>query len=133
MIAARMRKAQRLHRIHENLQRLEEERVSGLRRRQVDLEVRQEEMVNSLNAEDDLQAMLMPMIVRRLKALREEAGRVGDEIERRVKGLQAIAARTKFAERLTDTYEQQYERAQEQKELIDAIERAARTKDASLP
>lgn len=133
MIAGRMRKAQRLHRIHENLQRLEEERISGLRRRQVDLQDQQEEMVNSLNAEDDIQTMLMPMIVRRLKALREEAGRVDDEIERRVKGLQAIAARTKFAERLTDAYEQQYERVQEEKELIEAIERAGRAKDASLP
>jgi hypothetical protein len=133
MIEARMKKAQRLHRIHKNLQRLEEERIVGLRRRQAELAAQQEETVNSLNSDGELQSMFMPMIVRRLKALREEAGRVDDEIERRLRALQGIAARTKYAERLSDNYDQQRARAREAKELHDVIERATRSKDASLP
>lgn len=133
MIEARMQKAQRLHRIHKNLQRLEEERVAGLQRRLAELEMRQEEIVNSLNSDGELQSMFMPMIVRRLKALREESGRVAEEIERRVRALRSMAARTKYAERLSDTYEQQHERAREEKELLDVIERATRSGDASLP
>jgi hypothetical protein len=133
MIEARLQKARRLHRIHKSIQRLEEERIAGLRRRQAELAMQQEETVNSLSADGDLQGIFMPMIVRRLKALREEAGRIDAEIERRLRALQGIAARTKYAERLSDNYDEQRERALEQKELRDVIERATRAKDASLP
>jgi hypothetical protein len=73
------------------------------------------------------------MIVKRLKLLGEESVRVDTEIHRRSQILLALAGRTKQAERLLRALEQQYERAMSDKELLDMIERALRSDDASLP
>jgi hypothetical protein len=47
--------------------------------------------------------------------------------------LRMIASRTKCAERLSQTYEQQHARACAEKELRDIIERITQSADASLP
>jgi hypothetical protein len=59
--------------------------------------------------------------------------RLAAELERRYQSLRTIAPRTKCAERLSNTYEQQHERAQAEKELRDIIERIAHSEYASLP
>ncbi|MDP1731617.1 MAG: hypothetical protein WC684_02635 [Hyphomicrobium sp.] len=133
MLEARLRKARRLLDLHRDLQRLEEERIAGLRRRQDELAVLQEEIFNSLNGDEGLQGLFTPMIVRRLKSLGDESLRVAEELKRRSEALLAISARTKHAERLAHTYEQGHNRASAERELRDIIERIARPEDASLP
>jgi hypothetical protein len=133
MLEARLKKARRLLDLHRDLQRLEEERISGLRHRQDELAVLQEEIFNSLNGDGCLQGLFAPMIVRRLKSLGDESLRVAEELKRRSEALLAIAARTKHAERLARTYEQTHNRASAERELRDIIERIARPEDASLP
>ena len=133
MIAARMRKARRLLDLHQTLQRMEEERIAGLKSRQAELLAEQNEMVGSLSSDDGLHSKFMPLIVRRLKTLGEEATRVGNEIEGRERGLRALAARSKYAERVSRALEQQHTKARAEKELLDIIERSIQPDDASLP
>lgn len=133
MLAARLKKARRLLDLHNDLQRLEEQRIAALRRREVELATMQEELVGTLNGEAGLQGLFMPSIVKRMKSLSEEAVRVGEELKRRLVALQTIAARAKHAERLSRTYEEEYARVEAAQELRDIIERVARPRDASLP
>ena len=93
----------------------------------------QEELFNSLNGDEGLQGRFTPVIMRRLKSLGGESLRVAEELTRRLEVLLAVAARTKHAERLTDTYEQAHNRASAERELRDIIEGIARPVDASLP
>jgi len=133
MTGARLQKAQRLHDVQKGLQRLEEERIAGLRNRQAELVALQEEIVGSLNADERIQDLLVPVIVRRLKSLSAESTRLAAELERRFQALRMIASRTKCAERLSHTCEQQHARALAEKELRDIIERIAQCDYASLP
>jgi hypothetical protein len=133
MLAARREKARRLLDLHRDLQRLEEQRIAALRGREIELATMQEELVGTLSGEGGLTSLFTSSIVKRLKSLSEEAVRVGEEIKRRTAMLQTIAARTKHAERMSRTYEQEYARVQAAQELRDIIERVARPPDASLP
>lgn len=133
MVKSRLQKAKRLLDVQRSLQRLEEERVAGLKGRQSDLAAKQEEVVGALSEDEGLQGLFTPVIVRRLKSLGEEAVRVTEELERRSKSLLTLAARRKHAERLVRAYQQQHSRAVADKELIDAIERILHADDASLP
>ena len=133
MIEARVRKARRLLDLHRGLQRLEEERVAGLRSRQAELVALQEETVGALSGDGGLQGLLMPVVMRRLKSFSEESVRVATELEWRSRALQTLAARKKVAERLSRAYEQQHIRIRADRELRDIIERITRPKDASLP
>ena len=133
MTEARMRKAQRLHDVQKGLQRLEEGRISVLRSRQAEIASLQEEIIGSLNSDGQIQDVLVSAIVRRLKSLSEESIRLAAELERRYQALRTIAPRTKCAERLSNTYEQQHARASAEKELRDIIERIAHSEYASLP
>lgn len=133
MVKSRLQKAKRLLDVQRSLQRLEEERVAGLKVRQSDLAARQEEVVGALSEDEGLQGLFTPVIVRRLKSLGEETVRVSEELERRSKSLLTLATRRKHAERLVRAYQQQHSRAVADKELIDVIERLLRVDDASLP
>lgn len=133
MVKVRLQKAKRLLDVQRSLQRLEEDRVTGLKGRQSELAAMQEEIVGALSGDEGLQGLFTPVIVRRLKVLSEESVRVGEELDRRSNALRALATRTKFAERLVRTYEQQHNRAMSDKELMDVIERLIRVDDASLP
>jgi UDP-N-acetylmuramyl pentapeptide synthase len=132
MTQARMQKARRLLDLHKDLQRLEEERIVGLRSRQAELAAEQDEIVASLNS-DAAQGLVMPLILRRMKSLGEESTRVAEELERRARALRVIASRTKHAERISRTYDQLHTRSRAEKELLDIIERITQPKDASLP
>jgi hypothetical protein len=122
MTGARLQKAQRLHDVQK-----------AMRNRQAELASLQEEIVGSLNADERIQDLLVPVIVRRLKSLSAESTRLAAELERRYHALRMIASRTKCAERLSHTCEQQHARALAEKELRDIIERIAQPDYASLP
>ncbi|MEI9899769.1 MAG: hypothetical protein WDN31_06040 [Hyphomicrobium sp.] len=133
MIKARMRKAQRLLDVQQDLQRLEEERIAGLKRRQAELAALQEETIGALGDDGGPQGLFISVIVKRLKALAEEALRVDEDLQRRSRALRALATRTKYAERLVRNYEQQHDKVVAERDLMDVIERALRIDDASLP
>jgi hypothetical protein len=133
MTEARMRKARRLHDVQKGLQRLEEDRIALVQNRRAELASLREELIGALAAEGGLQDLLVPLIVRRLKSVSEESTQLAAELERRYQALRAIASRTKVAERLSQTCEQQHARAVAEKELRDIIERITQSEHASLP
>jgi len=129
MIKQRLKKAKRLHDVQESLQQIEEERIAGLRARKSDIARQQNDIVTALSADAGLERLY----VGRLKSLSEEVVRVDKEIEFRSRTLLAIATRTKFAERLVRNYQQQDAKVDAEKQLMDIIDRIARSDDASLP
>lgn len=133
MVKARLEKAKRLLDLSRDLQRLEEDRLAQLRNRKAEIAVQQEELIGSLDSDTSLQGLLMPVIVRRLKGLGDEATLVEQDIERRTSSLRSLATRTKYAERLSRNYQQQHTRMEGEKELLDVIERVLRTTGARLP
>jgi hypothetical protein len=133
MTQARVQKSRRLLELQRSLQRLEEGKIAGLRGRQSELASLQEELVNTLNTEEGLRGLFVPMIVRRLQSLGDESGRLSEELERRLRTLQTLAGRTKCAERRSRSHEEDFARKQAEKELLEIIERLAGPKDASLP
>jgi len=133
MVKARLEKAKRLLDLSRDLQRLEEDRLVQLRNRKAEIAVQQEELIGSLDSDTSLQGLLMPVIVRRLKGLGDEATLVEQDIERRTSSLRSLATRTKYAERLSRNYQQQHTRMEGEKELLDVIERVLRTTGARLP
>jgi len=133
MVKARLEKAKRLLDLSRDLQRLEEDRLVQLRNRKAEIAVQQEELIGSLDSDTSLQGLLMPVIVRRLKGLGDEAMLVEQDIERRTSSLRSLATRTKYAERLSRNYQQQHTRMEGEKELLDVIERVLRTTGARLP
>jgi len=133
MVKARLEKAKRLLDLSRDLQRLEEDRLVQLRNRKAEIAVQQEELIGSLDSDTSLQGLLMPVIVRRLKGLGDEAMLVEQDIERRTSSLRSLATRTKYAERLSRNYQQQHTRMEGEKELLNVIERVLRTTGARLP
>lgn len=133
MIEQRVRKSRRLLAVQQDLQRIEEERIASLKRRQAELSTLQEEAIGALSSDEALQGVFTPVIVKRLQSLGEEKLRIDAEMERRLQILRAAATRTKYAEKLARGYEQQRAKTVSEKELMDVIERALRIDDASLP
>ena len=133
MMKARIRKAQRLLELQRGLQRLEEGKIAGLKSRQAELATLQEDLISALNTDDGPQGLLVVAIVRRLRSLGEETALLAEELERRYATLRTHTARAKYAERRSRTCEEQHAKAQAQKELLEVIERALRSENASLP
>lgn len=130
---ARIRKAQRLLELQRGLQRLEEGKIAGLKSRQAELATLQEDLIAALDKDDGPQGPLVLAIVRRLRSLGEESARLAEELERRYATLRAHTSRAKYAERRSRAYEEQHAKALARKELLEVIERAIRSEDASLP
>jgi hypothetical protein len=129
MTKARIHKAQRLLELQRGLQRLEEGKIAGLKSRQAELATLQEDLITALNADDGPQdCSSSPCAPRNLGE--ETASR--QELERRY-ATPGPTGRAKYAERRSRAYEEQHARARAQKELLEVIERAIRSEDASLP
>ncbi len=133
MTKERLNKARRLLQVQTDLKRLEEARIAGLQSRKLEIETLQSELVGALNADEGPPALLIAAVVARLKKLGEETALIAQELEWRTQALREHTGRTKHAERRVRGYEQQHEKGQAQKELLDIIERAIRPDDASLP
>jgi DNA repair exonuclease SbcCD ATPase subunit len=132
MIKQRLNKARRVLEVQQDLQRLEEVRVAGLRSRQAEIAASREELVATLSNEAMPRQLLLDAIVRRLKSLSEEEVKVAKELERRSELLRQHASRAKCAERRSRDYEQQDAKARADKELQEVVDRVGRPGDASL-
>jgi len=132
MIKQRLNKARRVLEVQQDLQRLEEVRVAGLRSRQAEIAASREELVATLSNEAMPRQLLLDAIVRRLKRLSEEEVKVAKELERCSELLRQHASRAKCAERRSRDYEQQDAKARADKELQEVVDRVGRPGDASL-
>jgi len=133
MTKARIHKARRLLELQRGLQRLEEGKIAGLKSRQAELVTLQEDLITALNADDGPQGLFVAAIVRRLRSLGDEANLLAAELERRYATMRTHTSRAKYAERRSRAYEEQHAKARAQRELLEVIERAIRSEDASLP
>ncbi len=85
-----------------------------------------------MSEDEALHGLFVDMTVRRLIALRQEAARLGAELEEQAKALIEHGGRLKNAERLRDDLDVEVRRVDERKELEQMLEVTLARGDASL-
>ena len=119
----RAQKAHRILDVQRQMHRIEEWRMSDLRRRLDELEAEQRSVIGALNDDDALQGLFIDTMARRLRALAEEATRVGRERDAQAARLAEHAGRVACAERLCAGLDLEDARAAEKTQLLDSIDR----------
>ncbi len=95
-------------------------------------ETDQAELTQALSEDEALHGLFIDMTVRRLITLRQEAARLGAELEEQAKALIEHGGRLKNAERLRDNLGVEIRRVDERKELERILEVSLARGDASL-
>ena len=129
----RVQKARRLLNVMTKMHRIEEQKKLELQRRYAELERSQEEVIQSMNAEDAFHGMFIGNTTRLLRSLSAEAQRVADEADAQSIRLRDRAVKIKTAERLKETLEKHTAQIRKETELRDIIERYVGGRRASLP
>jgi hypothetical protein len=128
----RARAAERILGVQKQLHRIEELKYAQIQQKLSRAETDQVELTQALSQDDALHGLFVDVTVRRLAALRQEAARLGAELESQAKALLEHGGRLKNAERLKDDLAVEIRRADERKELERILEVALVKGDASL-
>ena len=122
-MSSQARKIHRILGVQQQLFRIEEWKLADLERTLEQVGASERELIRALNEDDALQGLFIDALARRLRALAEEASRVGQDRDVQSARLIEHAARKICAERLAEAVDRQVLRATDKKELIDTIER----------
>jgi hypothetical protein len=128
----RARAAERILGVQKQLHRIEELKYAQIQQKLSRAETDQVELTQALSQDDALHGLFVDVTVRRRAALRQEAARLGAELESQAKALLEHGGRLKNAERLKDDLAVEIRRADERKELERILEVALVKGDASL-
>jgi uncharacterized small protein (DUF1192 family) len=128
----RARAAERILGVQKQLHRIEELKYAQIQQKLSRAETDQVELTQALSQDDALHGLFVDVTVRRIAALRQEAARLGAELESQAKALLEHGGRLKNAERLKDDLAVEIRRADERKELERILEVALVKGDASL-
>ena len=122
-MSTQARKIHRILSVQQQLYRIEEWKLADLERTLEQVGASERDLIRALNEDDALQGLFIDALARRLRALAEQAAKVGEERVAQSARLLEHAARKICAERLAETVDQQAARATDKKELLDTIER----------
>jgi hypothetical protein len=128
----RARAAERIVNVQKQLHRIEEIKYAQIQQKLAQAETDQLELTRALSEDEALHGLFVDMTVRRLIALRQEAARLGVELEEQAKALIEHGGRLKNAERLRDDLGVEVRRVDERKELERILEVTLIRGDASL-
>jgi hypothetical protein len=128
----RARAAERIVNVQKQLHRIEELKYAQIQQKLAQAETDQLELTRALSEDEALHGLFVDMTVRRLIALRQEAARLGVELEEQAKALIEHGGRLKNAERLRDDLGVEVRRVDERKELERILEVTLARGDASL-
>lgn len=128
----RLKALARVLKVQSELHRMEERKLGLLQRREVELDDEREELIAALNQHDKFYGSFIYPMAKRLRAIDEAADLNRRAKERAVRQTTIQGTRKKQAERLHAVAMQVCDRADEQRDLMEAVERAARGK-TSLP
>jgi hypothetical protein len=128
----RARAAERIVNVQKQLHRIEEIKYAQIQQKLAQAETDQLELTRALSEDEALHGLFVDMTVRRLIALRQEAARLGAELEEQAKALIEHGGRLKNAERLRDDLGVEVRRVDERKELERILEVTLIRGDASL-
>lgn len=130
---SRVAKAERIVEMLRQIKRAETWRLESLKNSIADIEAAQMEIIAALNSDDALHGLFIDARARRLRALNEDRSRALADLERQTALLLEQSSKLKGAERLLEDIADEADRAAEQAELQEVIERAVAAADASLP
>lgn len=128
----RLRSLSRILEVQAELHRIEERKLGLLKQREAALERERGELLNALDRHDTLYASFIYPMAKRLRAIDEEEANVKSEQDRVSKRLLERAKQRKRTERLHAGMSGSWARAEERRELVDLIERAALPPKTSL-
>lgn len=129
----RVKKAERIVDVQRQIQRAETWRLENLKHTIADIEAAEVEVIAALNSDDALHGLFIEARARRLRALNEDRSRALVELEHQTAVVLEQSSKLKGAERLLKDVTEEADRAAEQAELQEVIERAVAAGDASLP
>ncbi|MGE3830390.1 MAG: hypothetical protein AB7F76_05280 [Parvibaculaceae bacterium] len=128
----RLKALARVLKVQSELHRIEERKLSMLLRREVELDGEREDLIAALNEHDKFYGSFIYPMAKRLRAVDEAADLNRRAKERTARQTTIQGTRKKQMERLHAAAAQLSDRADEQRDLLEAVERAARGK-TSLP
>lgn len=129
----RLRSLSRILKVQAELHRAEERKLGQLKQREVALAEERVELIGALDRHDTLYGAFIYPMAKRLRAIDEEEANVKRDQELVTGRLRERAKQKKHTERLQAGMRGAWNRAQEQRELVDLIERAALPAKTSLP
>jgi hypothetical protein len=121
-MTSRAEKTRRIVQVQKQLQRIEDWKMLELKRRLLELEASQKEMIKAQSDDDILRNGLVELAVHRMRALVREAGQVDAERETQTTRVLQQASKLKLAERLEGEAVRQAERIIGRKQLAEIIE-----------
>lgn len=129
----RAERAQRMLHVLKQLHRIEEFKKIELQHRLAELEHSQHEVILALNTDDALHGLFVDTTAKFLTSLAKEAQKVAEAKEVQSQRLLEQTSKLKHAERLNKVITHETRKAESERQLLEAIERAARRSDTSSP
>ena len=129
----RLRSLSRILKVQAELHRAEERRLWQLKQRETVLGEERVELIGALDRHDTLYGAFIYPMAKRLRAIEEEQANVKRDQELVAGRLRERAKQKKHTERLHAGMRGAWNKAEEQRELVDMIERAALPGKTSLP
>ena len=121
----RLRSLSRILKVQAELHRIEERKLGQLKQREAGLRQERGELLDALDRHDKLYGSFIYPMAKRLRAIDEAEANMKREQERVTERLREQAKQRKHTERLHAGMSAASERAEERRELVDLIERAA--------
>ena len=128
----RLKALARVLKVQSQLHRIEERKLTMLLRKEAELNGEREELIAALNDHEKFYGSYIYPMAKRLRALDEAADLNRRAKERAARQTTIQGTRKKQMERLHTAAARTCDRADEQRDLLEAVERAARGK-TSLP
>ncbi|MFZ5672274.1 MAG: hypothetical protein ACOZAM_04845 [Pseudomonadota bacterium] len=129
----RLRSLSRILKVQAELHRTEERRLAQLKQRETALGEERVELIGALDRHETLYGAFIYPMAKRLRAIEEEQANVKRDQEVVAGRLRERAKQKKHTERLRAGMQAAWNKAEEQRELVDMIERAALPGKTSLP
>ena len=129
----RAEKSRRILSAQQQLHRIEQWKMAELQRRLAELEATQIELISALNDTHALHGLFIDATARRLSSIAEEAERVARDTKMQSLKVNEHATRVRVCERLATAQQQDFEREEEGKELLEVVEQFVNRKRTSLP
>lgn len=129
----RRKSLERITEVKQLQRRAAEWRLADVRRRMALISEDQRGVITALNADEPLHGLFVDTMAKHLSVLSERLDALGRAEERQRANVERETIQAKQAERLLEGARRADERAEEWKELSEAIEAAVARRDASLP
>jgi hypothetical protein len=129
----RIRKIDRILKVHEHLRREAELKLSLLEREAAELKSEQEMVIRSMNDHDTLHGLFVDVAARRLQALSTQASRVEKAKVTQKASVLDKAMQAKRTEKMLVNLKGQDRRETEKKDLVAIIETMTEGSNASFP